>query len=80
MLYNHHNANGATVVDVERRETLCRVLEVNTRAGWVKVSHHHVRLDAQGRVAGERIHFGAVHPIQGLEDRPCLFHCYGRKG
>ena len=47
MLYNNINARGATVVDVERRETLHRVLKVNTRAGWVKVSHHPIRLDAQ---------------------------------
>ena len=37
------------------------------------------RIDAQGRIAGRRIRFRAIHAIQGLERMPCLFHCYGRQ-
>lgn len=78
MLYNAQNARGATVVDMDSGKPLAQVMEVNTRAGWVKVSHRPLRLDAQGRVAGERIRFGSIYVIQGLESMPCLFHCYGR--
>lgn len=78
MLYNAQNARGATVVDMDSGQTLYRVLEVNTRAGWIKVHQHPLRLDAQGRVAGERIRFGSIYAIQGRESMPCLFHCYGR--
>lgn len=78
MLYNHENAAGATVVDMDSGKVLSKVLEVNTRAGWVKAHHYPLRLDAQGRVAGERIRFGSIYAIQGLESMPCLFHCYER--
>lgn len=80
MLYNSNNASGSIVVDVEARQQLRQVLEVNTKAGWVKVAHDPVRSDAQGRVIGERIRFRSIYPIWGLELRPCLFHCYGRLG
>ncbi|MBO0987564.1 hypothetical protein INR38_18890 [Delftia sp. SD018] len=79
MLYNHENAASAMVVDMDSGKVLSKVLEVNTRAGWVKVHHHPLCLDAQGRVAGERIGFGSIYAIQGLESMPCLFHCYGRQ-
>ncbi|WP_343739654.1 hypothetical protein [Delftia tsuruhatensis] len=78
MLYSHKNAAGATVVDMDSGKVLSKVLEVNTRAGWVKV-HPTLRLDAQGRAVGERIRFGSIYAIQGLESMPCLFHCYGRE-
>jgi len=79
MLYNHENAAGATVVDMDSGKVLSKVLEVNTRAGWVKAHRNPLGLDAQGRVAGERIRFGSIYAIQGLESMPCLFHCYGRQ-
>ena len=75
MLYNHENSAEATVVDMDSGKVLSKVLEVNTWAGWVKV---HTTLDAQGRAAGERIRFGSIYAIQGLESMPCLFHCYGK--
>lgn len=78
MLYNHENAAGAMVVDMDSGKVLSKVLEVNTRAGWVKVYHKPLRLDAQGRVAGKRIRFDSIYAIQGLETLLCLFHCYGR--
>lgn len=79
MLYNATNAAGAKVYDVEAEQQIVRVLEVNTRAGWVKVAPSPPKLDAQGRIAGERIRFRSIYAIQGLEPKPCLFHCYGRK-
>ena len=79
MIYNGTNAAGAMVMDVDAKQQIARVLEVNTRAGWVKVAPSPLKLDAQGRIAGERIRFRSIYAIQGLEKRPCLFHCYGRK-
>jgi len=78
MLYNHANALGALVYDVDSRQRIDWVLEINTRAGWIKVCDNPPKLDAQGRIAGERIRFRSIYAIQGAEPRPCLFHCYGR--
>ena len=78
MLYNARNARGATVVDMDSGKVLTNVMEVNTRAGWIKVCHSPMRIDAKGRVIGERVRFGSVYAIHGLEPQPCLFHCYGR--
>lgn len=41
MLYNAQNARGAG-------KPLAKVLEVNPRAGWVKVHQQPLRLDVQG--------------------------------
>lgn len=79
MLYTHENARGAAVIDVDTGERFSRVLEVSTSGGWIKVRDDPIRLDAQGRIAGRRIHFHSVYAIQGLERMPCLFHCYGRE-
>lgn len=70
MLYNAQNARGATVVDMDSRKVLDLVMEVNTRAGWVKVGHDLMRLDAKGRFIGERIRVGSIYAIQGLESQP----------
>lgn len=78
MLYNATNAAGAKVFDMDARQELRHVMAINTRQGWVKVAPSPLKLDAQGRIAGERIRFGSIYAIQGLEPRPCLFHCYGR--
>lgn len=78
MLYTWENAAGAQVVDLERNEKIKNVLKVNTRAGWVMVGYEPVRLDAQGKVMGERIRFDSIYPIFGNESRPVAFHCIGR--
>lgn len=78
MLYNHNNARGAKVIDVDTGKEFAKVTEVNTRAGWIKVAHDPMRFDAQGRTIGERIRFRSIYAIQGRECMPCLFHCYGR--
>lgn len=78
MLYTVNNARGADVIDMDTGSRIPRVLEVKPEQGWIKVSHSPPRLDAQGRIAAERIHFRSIYVIQGQESRPCLFHCYGR--
>lgn len=77
MLYTAENARGATFIDVDTGGRFARVLEVSTSGGWINVHDNLIRLGAQGRIAGRRIHFASIYAIQGLERAPCLFHCYG---
>lgn len=79
MLYTAANARGATIIDVDTGERFYRVSEVSTSGGWIKVHDNPSRIDAQGRIAGRRIRFASIYAIQGLERKPCMFHCYGRK-
>ena len=80
MLYTPANARGAQVIDMDTLKPMDRVLEVNTRAGWVKVVPDPSRIDALGQLLGERIRFRSIYPIFGGATMPCLFHCYGRQG
>lgn len=48
MLYTHKNAGGATVYDVDTKEKLDEVVEVNTRAGWVRVMRAPALADPRG--------------------------------
>lgn len=79
MLYTHENvALPCRVFDVDTKEEIKHVAEVNPKAGWLKVHEHPLRLDGHGQVASKRIRFRSIHAIKGLEGAPCLFHCYGR--
>lgn len=79
MLYNHLNARGAAVYDVDAKDKLEEVVEVNTRAGWVKVMRQPLLVDPSGTgFVCDRIRFRSIYAIQGQEQAPCLFHCYGR--
>lgn len=80
MLYTHANARGAQVIDMDVKTPIGRVLEVNTKAGWVKVGYNPPRINPKGTgVIGERIRFRSIYSIHGLESMPVLFHCYGRQ-
>lgn len=78
MLYTHMNTRRAKVVDMDSLSEIRQVLEINTKAGWVKVAQQPFTLDPQGRIASERIRFRSIYPIRGRELLPVLFHCYGR--
>lgn len=79
MLYTPENARGASVYDVDALQKLDKVVEVNTRAGWVKVLRRPVLIDPHGKgFVCDRIRFRSIYAIQGDEMAPCLFHCYGR--
>lgn len=79
MLYTPENARGASVYDVDALQKLDEVVEVNTRAGWVKVARRPLLLDPRGdSVVCDRIRFRSIYAIRGDEAAPCLFHCYGR--
>ncbi|WP_313233997.1 hypothetical protein [Delftia acidovorans] len=79
MLYNHMNARGADVYDMDARQKLAKVVEVNTRAGWIKVLREPALVDPRGKsLVCDRIRFRSIYAIRGLESQPCLFHCYGR--
>lgn len=79
MLYTAENARGATVYDVDAMEKLDEVVEVNTRAGWIKVVRQPFLIDPRGNeLVCDRIRFRSIYAIRGDEAAPCLFHCYGR--
>lgn len=67
------------VYDVMAGKEIGYVLEVNTRAGWVKVLEMPFWATKHGRLATRRIRFASIYAIKGGEDRPVLFHCYWRK-
>lgn len=77
------NAPGAVeprcaVWDVEGRQKLQYVTEINVRKGLVIVARQPITPTASGRVQKYALKFAAIHPIYGGGQRPCLFHCYGR--
>lgn len=63
MLYTNQNARGATVYEVESGERLERMIEMDTKNGWVKVAFNPSRLTPQGEVLKRCIRFRSVYPI-----------------
>ena len=80
MLYTPDDVMPRTrVYDVDTKERIDKVVAINATAGWIQVADQPLRVTDHYHIATRRIRFGAIHPIQGLEPLPCLFHCYGRK-
>lgn len=80
MIYGPGNARGASVRVAETGQELKGVMLVDTDAGIVTRTHSPARLNAAGdavEMFDER--FEAIHAIQGMEPRPVLFICYGRR-
>ena len=78
MKYDSSNALGAVVYDVDTKEKLREVMSIDTDAMTV------TRFETPLRTVGDSLatydmQFRSIYAIQGLEKRPCLFHCYGRK-
>ncbi|CAN7678380.1 hypothetical protein LJR039_005424 [Pseudorhodoferax sp. LjRoot39] len=79
MLYDRHNALGAQVFEIGRREPLKRVMSVDTDVGIVVAAHDPLRLHPnREQVETYQIRFRAIHAIHGGSDKPVLFHCYDR--
>lgn len=66
------------VYDVESLQEINFVMSIYTELGIVVVAEQPFRIVGDD-IATQELRFGAIHPIQGLEPLPCLFHCYGRK-
>lgn len=79
MIYNANNAAGSTVVDMDTGAVIGFVIMTNTKTGAVVVAKQPVRVNRKGVIDRETIMFRSIYPIQGLEPRPVLFHCYGRQ-
>lgn len=79
MRFNHLNARGATVHDVESGELIGRVTEIDTKNGWLKTMPEPIRLTPQGEPMTERIRYRSIYPIWAGQARPVMFHCYGRQ-
>lgn len=79
MIYDSGNVMHQTrVYDVDTKEEIRDVMEINTSAGWIKVVERPIRATSHHHIASKRIRFDAIHAIKGAEPAPCLFHCYGR--
>ena len=78
MIYSADNVTlPCRVYDVDAKQEIRRVMEINPSAGWVKVSAEPLR--ARGsQIVGERIRFRSIYPIYGGRIAPVMFHCYGR--
>lgn len=79
MIYNAKNAAGATVFDIDSHTQLNHVLMVNTKTGAVVMARQPARVNHKGKIGRETITFRSIHPIQGNEPYPVMFHCYGRQ-
>lgn len=79
MIYNGNNAAGSKVIDMDTGAVIGSVLMTNTKTGAVVVAKQPVRPNHKGKIDRETITFRSIHPIQGLEPQPVLFHCYGRQ-
>lgn len=79
MRYAANNVMPRTrVFDVERLQEIKPVLSIDTERGVVVVAEQPYRIGGYD-IATQELRFSAIHPIQGLEPLPCLFHCYGRQ-
>ena len=77
MNYDSSNALGADVYDVDTKEKLGEVLYIDTDAMTVTRTEIPLRTVGDSLVTYD-MQFRSIYAIQGLEQRPCLFHCYGR--
>ncbi len=78
MIYTSENARGATVHDIDTGETLSKVVSVDTDSGEVHMHHDPIRINGD-EIEAFMVRFASIYPIQGLEPRPVMFHCYGRQ-
>lgn len=79
MIYSVHNTFRARVYDVDTKQELKQVMQVDDAAKTVLVAHDPIRINAAGDgVETFEISYRAVHPIFGGNTLPQLFHCYGR--
>ena len=79
MRYDANNVMPRTrVYDVESLQEINFVMSIYTELGIVVVAEQPFRIVGDD-IAAQELRFGAIHPIQGLEPLPCLFHCYGRQ-
>ena len=78
MLFGPDNVMPRTrVYDVESLQEVKLVMAIDTERGVVVVAEQPYRIEGND-IATRELQFNAIHPIQGLEPLPCLFHCYGR--
>lgn len=78
MLYDHRNASGAAVYDVEALAQLHEVVEIDTDAGTVEFFVRPLRVNSHEMLETFKVKFRAIYPIFGGARDPLLFHCYGR--
>ena len=79
MIYTARNSIAARVYDVDTKQELKQVVQIDDEAGVVVVAHDPIRVNAAGNeVDTFEAKYRAIHAIRGVDPLPCLFHCYGR--
>lgn len=78
MIYNHHNAQGADVYNVDTKEKIGSVMEVHLARREVTCALQPPRVDHYGALETQKIKFRSIYPIFGGGLYLVLFHCYGR--
>lgn len=75
---NRNTAARCSVFDVDAKQEIRYVREVNTKEGWLVLAKQPVRTNAHGSVECERVRYRSIYPIYGGKRMPVMFHCYGR--
>lgn len=76
----HNSARGASVFDVDSKEKIDHVMEVDTCSGELLCVSMPLRVNASGDgVETRTVKFRSIYPIYGGNIFPGLFHCYGRQ-
>ena len=79
MIYDHNNAVGASVYDVDTGEVIRHVMLIDMDKLEVVQASQPLRVNLLGNaIETESIRFRSIYPIFGGQWRPQLFHCYGR--
>lgn len=77
-IFDHKNANGARVWDIDTKSELRQVMSINTQTGEVVCAEMPLRVFAD-EVATFAVRYRTISPIYGGMPKPCLFHCYGKE-
>lgn len=77
-IFDHENANGASVWDIDTKSELRQVMSINTQTGEVVCAEMPLRVSAN-EVATFTVRYRTISPIYGGMPKPCLFHCYGKE-
>lgn len=75
MIFTAINTHRAKVCDVDTKEEIEQVVEVNTSANTLLIFLGKVE---EGEIVTKFIRFRKIYAIYGESPRPQLFHCYER--
>ena len=79
MIYDAKNsARGSTVIDVDTKQTITRVISIDTDKAELTCFPDPIEVTSSGDIATFKMRFHSIYAICGSCVLPQLFHCYGR--